>query len=224
MVYRAAHPGLTKTRHKFKKNRIPWNAGLTFLTTQTDKTSKKTFKRLTHEEFNRSFKLAGTGEWIPRAGDILKADAQPAIGAVLRPRTSEVSEVEKMLQNKEDDKEISGYTEVHLPTCVTAIQDCVIEHGQHKPACKGRLITAASLYTKWGVSSMIRLKCDCCYFVSQKHKLYREVSGGGRGRRSAEPNRSLAVGLYQSSIANAGAQRLLTSMNKTIPSPSSLQK
>ncbi len=100
----------------------------------------------------------------------------------------------------------------------------MIQHATYKEHCKGELVTDAKLYQKWGLSAIIQLKCNDCSFVSSKHKLYREVEHQGKGRKCAEPNRSLAVRLLNTSIAAAGAQRLLTSMNKPVPCLSSLHK
>ena len=52
---------------------------------------------------------------------------------------------------------------------------------------------------------------------------FREVPKIGKGRKAAKPNRSLALGLCNTSIASTGAQRLLSSMNKTCPASSALQ-
>ena len=46
----------------------------------------------------------------------------------------------------------------------------------------------------------------------------------GRGCKCAEPNRSLALDLLNTSIGTAEVQRLLSSMNKTTPAQSGLHK
>lgn len=209
----------------FQKGVKPWNADQTFELPKTEKPNCNTLKRLSYQEFQQSFKLNEHCQWIPRAAELLEieGDSNGAVGAVLRPKLHEISQVETTLHGKEHEKPVSGYVDVHLTTCVNAIQDCVIEHGLFNLTCKGRLMTPANLFTKWGVSCIIRLKCDSCRYISEKQKLYRELPSPGKGRKSAEPNRSLAVGLYNTSIAMAGVQRLLSSMNKPAPSSSSLQ-
>lgn len=76
--------------------------------------------------------------------------------------------------------------DVHLATCVKVIQDIVTEHRELFPGCVGR---------NWGVSALIKLKCNTCNFVSSKNFFFREVPHVGKGRKAAEPNRSLALGL-----------------------------
>ena len=99
----------------------------------------------------------------------------------------------------------------------------LIEHTATFPDCHGRIVTAANLTTK-SVSAIVQLRCNTCRFVSSKRKLFREVSHRGKGRKCAEPNRSLALGLLNTSIFTAGVQRLLLSVNKTTPASYGLQK
>ena len=95
-----------------KKHDSPWNKGLNF--SSTSKSAKSpTLKRLTHQDFDSSFKLSGTGKFLPRAEGILSASAVHSPGATLRPLVEEPSEVENILQEKELGK-VSGYAEVHV--------------------------------------------------------------------------------------------------------------
>lgn len=210
----------------FKKDCTAWNKGLKYQpsSSETAKSTTKLIKRVTYQEFARAFKHTDSGEFVPIAEGVLQTSTDHSPGGILRPQLYELSHVERALKERTDKDDISGYTEVHLPTCVNALQDCIVEHGETNPGCTGRLVTAAKLVTKWGVSAIIQLGCNMCSFVSEKQKLFREVPHTGRGRKSAEPNRSLAVGLFATSIGTAGAQRLLSSMNKTIPAPSSMQR
>ena len=68
----------------------------------------------------------------------------------------------QLCKAKKEKDDVSGYVDVHLPTCVDAIQDMVIEHKARFPGCHGRLITATNLTTKWGVSAIVQLKCNKC--------------------------------------------------------------
>lgn len=182
-------------------------------------------KRLTHEEFGRTFTL-NESTWQAFGKDFLKNDKPSGVNSgKLRPLRHLPSAVEKLESMKEHkSQEVSGYSETHLPTCVHAIQKCVKKHHKMNKKCKGELITDSNLYQKWGTSAIIQLKCNNCSFVSKKFKLFKEIEHHGRGRRCAEPNRSLAVGLFNTSIAAAGASRLLASMNKPVPCTNSLQK
>ena len=87
----------------------------------------------------------------------------------------------KTLWKKENDAEkVSGYTDVHLPTCLDAIQDVIIEQSEHSPAYPGRLVTSGKLITKWGVSAIIQMKCNACEYVSSKRKLFAKSPRGVR--------------------------------------------
>lgn len=207
----------------FKKGSASWNSGKTFGSSQTGKTETKHLTRLTKQTFQRSFMLNAQGEWTPRAAEFIGFQGD-APGAVLRPQSDELSQIETILQQKQEDESVSGYLVVHLSTCLNVVQDCVNEHGLASPKCKGRLRIPANLFSKWGVSAIIQLKCDSCEYISQKQKLYMEVPTSGRGRRSAQPNRSLALGLCNSSIATVGCHRTLSCMNIPVPTASSLQK
>lgn len=215
----------SKRNAGFKKQNCPWNKGLTFQTSsETDnKITRKPIKRLTHQEFDRTFKLCDHGEFRPAAEALLSTSVQHP-SCLLRPKEVEKSEVQKVLEDKKDQEQVSGYSEVHLPTVVDVVQDCVIEHINTSPRCKGRLSIPAALVTKWGLCAIIQLKCNTCGYVSTKCKLYREVPRSGPGRRCAEPNRALAVGMLSTSLGMAGSQRLFSAIGNTLPATSSMQR
>ena len=77
--------------------------------------TKQLKKGLTRDEFDRSFNPIQVGEFVPIAAKMLDADCHSSSGAVLRPKHSEESQVERILQDKKEDEEIRSYTEVHLP-------------------------------------------------------------------------------------------------------------
>ena len=87
---------------------------------------------------------------------------------MLRPLRHKLSHVEDTLKEKNDAEEVRGYTDVDLPTCIDAIQDDIIEHSEHSPACPGRLVTSCNLITKWGDSAIIQPKCNTCKYVASK--------------------------------------------------------
>ena len=103
----------------FKKKCQPWNAGAP-TSSPADKAfgkreTKQLKKGLTRDEFDRSFNPNQVGEFVPIAAKMLDADCHSSSGAVLRPKHSEESQVERILQDKKEDEEIRSYTEVHLP-------------------------------------------------------------------------------------------------------------
>ena len=113
---------------------------------------------------------------------------------------------------------------MYIYQCVNAIQECISEHQDASPLCTGRLVTAANLTTKWGFSAKAMLTCKKCHFVSKEKNLYREIYEGKPGRRPADINRAFAMGIMNTSTGPTGAQRLFTSMKKSVPAPSSMEK
>ncbi len=223
-------PGWKKRKENcwFKPNNTHWLASKTTqqYQSQADTSTTNTttpVKRLTCQELQRAFKHSDEG-FLPRGNGVLDSSKCSSPGMLLRPLVDELSHVETSLKERKETEEVSGYIDVHFATCVDAIQDMIVEHKTQYPKCHGRLVSAANLLTKWGVSAIAQLMCNKCNFISSKKKLYREVPHTGRGRKCAEPNRSLALGLMNTSIGAAGAQRLMGSMNKTLPAPSALQK
>ena len=60
--------------------------------------------------------------------------------------------------------------------------------------------------------------------MSEENNLYREIYEGKPGPRPADIDRAFAMGIMNASTGPAGAQRLFTSMNKSVPAPSSIVK
>jgi hypothetical protein len=223
---RGAYKRLKQHGQLYTKKYTPWNKDVKYQLGRKSDTARslpKPLKRVTYQEFKKTFTQTDKGEFVPLAERLL-SPIEHSPGAVLRPKSNEKSEVQRILEEKNGEEPVSGYTEVHLPSTVNAVQDCIVEHSQTSPRCQGRLVTASNLVIKWGLSAIMQLKCNTCVFVSAKHKLFREVTCTGPGRKCAEPNRALAVGLFSSSIGVAGSQRIFASIGKTLPAPSSMQK
>ena len=60
--------------------------------------------------------------------------------------------------------------------------------------------------------------CSCCKFRSRKYNLYQDVAEASRGRRAANINRSLHVGLSQTSIGPSSFSKVLCSIHTPPPS------
>ena len=194
-------------------------------------TPRQSLKRLTHQEFERTFTSADD-IIVPIAARVLNSrcsqidptNLPSSPGAALRPLVKESSEVDILLKERKEENQIGGYLDVHLPTCVNAIQECISEHQDASPLCTGRLVTAANLTTKWGFSAKAMLTCKKCHFVSKEKNLYREIYEGKPGRRPADINRAFAMGMLNVNTGPTGATRMFTSMNKSVPAPSSIVK
>ena len=90
----------------------------------------KPLKSLTCQDFNRTISY----QIELRISSVSTQSRSP--GDVLCPLGVTRSEVDDILQKKDPTGEISGYSEVHLATCVKAIQDCIVEHHTGHPECK----------------------------------------------------------------------------------------
>jgi len=89
-----------KKRGWFQKGEASWNANMTFEASEEKKSKKKVLQRLTYEECNRSFELTDD-QMTPRASRFIEdtPGADHAVGAVLRPREHDTSEVDSAIAN-----------------------------------------------------------------------------------------------------------------------------
>lgn len=77
---------------------------------------------------------------------------------------------------------------------------------------------------KFGLCWRERLVCKGCGFLSKIHNLYEDLPQMSRGRRPANINHSLHVGLSQTSIGPSSFSKILCSINTPPPSASGMQK
>ena len=157
-------------------------------------------RRLDKETFNRTFQINRNNTITPYAERFTGVPHQSSPGGILRPtEPAEPTQVEGALKGKDPDAVADGYSVVHISTFSSAVQQCITEHGQTHPACSGRLVTAYNLITKWGVSAIVRLKCDSCDFVSQKKQTVpRNHNAHSRSKSSgAQPKPCRWFKLYQ---------------------------
>ncbi len=104
------------------------------------------------------------------------------------------------------------------------LQNLFNEAYREHPGCEGELIFDHFREKKVGLAWQQGLKCTVCMYQSRVHKLYREVYTGKPGRRPAELNLALQVGLSQSPAGNCAARVILNSTGIPAPSASGLQK
>jgi hypothetical protein len=160
----------------FKLKNTSWNKGNkghdtsqpTSRSETAPTTSTKSLKRFTHQEFTKTFQHAD-GKFLPIAEGIVSSSTEHSPGGVLHPHRWVVWSWDNS-GSKERGGELSGCYEVHLPTVIDGLQDCIAEHSDTRPECKGRLATAADLLDQWGVSAAIRLKCTKCPMFPERKK------------------------------------------------------
>ena len=96
-----------------KKGDPAWNKRLKYELGSKSETAKstKSLKRITYQEFARSFKHTGSGEFVPIAEGVVPTSVDHhSPGGILRPQLSELSHVERTLEERTKKDEISGYT------------------------------------------------------------------------------------------------------------------
>ena len=77
---------------------------------------------------------------------------------------------------------------------------------------------------KVGLCWQEAITCSHCDYFSRRDKLYEEVDSGRRGRKPADLNRAIQVGLTHTPKANTGLQALLHAADIPAPSLSGLEK
>ena len=98
------------------------------------------------------------------------------------------------------------------------------EHRDMSPKCKGLLLYDDDRTTQWGAVWAMALKCTKCQYQSKKEKLYDEVNTGKKGRKAADANVRLQLGLATQGVGQTGTRHLLSAVNIKPPSRSGMQK
>lgn len=92
------------------------------------------------------------------------------------------------------------------------------EHLSLHPKCHGLVEWDMTAEEKRGLGWRERGICHNCDYKSKMFNLYNEVDTGKRGRKAADINQGLSVGMTQTPIGAAGLRKVLLSSN--IPPPS----
>ena len=155
-------------------------------------------------------------------------DAPTRSVMLLRPKVHETTPLDELQhQGDPEDCKLQGtretYRFVNLDAAVNLGMQAAIGHQQANPKCDGQPEIVHSAEVRRGLGVSEKLACQKCGFQTGQTKLYGEIPHTGKGRRIATPNMALQVGLYNTSIATAGARRLLSAMDTTVPSKSGLQ-
>ena len=77
---------------------------------------------------------------------------------------------------------------------------------------------------KIGVTCKFQVSCKTCGWVSDRHKMYKEIQSPKRGPNPAVPNLTMHAGLQETSMGPTGARRLFNSMNLVPPCRSGMQR
>ena len=152
---------------------------------------------------------------------------------LLRPKDAETTPLDELLH--EETAELCGpaeqpdggvratYRFVDINAAVGLGAQAVLQHQEAHPDCDGQPTLMADAEERRGLAVSELMSCQKCGFCTDKTKLFTEIAQTGRGRRTATPNMAFMVGLYNTGISTAGARRLLSAMDTTVPSGNSLQ-
>ncbi|KAL3880624.1 hypothetical protein ACJMK2_032848 [Sinanodonta woodiana] len=98
------------------------------------------------------------------------------------------------------------------------------EHQQVSPMCLGFLQWDQHSEEQWGLGWRKRAICNKCTYKSSMFNMFKEIVNKSPGRKAADINRGLQVGLTQVSMGNAGLRKLLLSASIPAPSTKGMQK
>lgn len=138
----------------------------------------------------------------------------------LRPEKSK-SYFEEYSKRSEDD---SQYIIVHRQKIMKSWNKAISGHRDMSPECRGDLEYDEEGTSQWGTVWIQTLKCSKCSFKSSRDKLFDEVDTGKRGRKAADANVRLQLGLATQGVGQTGTRHLLSAMNIKPPARTSMQK
>ena len=212
-----------KQTHRRKNLFLPgqkaWNKGLK---TARDKSSSNTrYVRLTKDDFSRTTLLDERGNFLHRSGEMAE---QTSTVMLLRPKAVEDPvPLTKMLASPSG--AAVGHRIVDLEKLTEAMNEANRQHMMSSRGCKEmKWVIPEETEEKRGIAVTAKLKCSRCGFQSTAQKFFKEIEDTRRGRKTAVPNMALQVGLYQASISNTAATRILTAMSIPTGAMSGLQK
>lgn len=116
-----------------------------------------------------------------------------------------------------------GYRVVHIKKNQEMWYEVYTEHRKRSPRCTGMLKWDMASEERRGMGCREAAVCSECGYKSRMHALYEEVDTGLRGRKSADLNMGIQVGLSLSPIGPTALRRLCLSSNLAAPSHASLQ-
>ena len=138
--------------------------------------------------------------------------------AFLRPKSTE-SLVDRFAKMNLPDAERQSYRIMQMERVAELFGRSYSEHRTQSPNCSKFLQWDFAREKQRGLVWIESLKCTSCGYESTPEKLYTEVDvPGQRGRRAAQPNLGIHVGLSHTELSVTGLSHLLNSIN--IPSPS----
>ena len=97
------------------------------------------------------------------------------------------------------------------------------DHTEKSPGCSGYIDWDPTEEERWGLGWIEQWVCTKCGYRKSKSRLYKELDTGKRGRKSADINRSIHIGLTQTPIGPASIRKLLISAHVPPPSRQRLQ-
>ena len=98
------------------------------------------------------------------------------------------------------------------------------EHSINHPSCIGYLNCDSKSEEKRGLVWRERVVCNHCKYTSRMFQLYNEVDTGNCGRKSADINMMVQIGMTQTSISSTSLNKILLSASLDAPSVRGLQK
>ena len=201
----------------FQKGNSPHNKGVK--TGPASPTQATRYMRLTEQQYTMADGMLK--KQSQKNPDIL---SEYRTTMLLRPRREESKLQKEARTAKIQDPEKDTYRLWHPYETEKMFNNAVKQHRALKPKCSGDLVIDQDGEVKRGLVWKERLKCDKCNYVSDTHKLYKEVESQRRGPKQAKANLGLQSGLAHTSIGGTGLTKLILATNTPAPSMSAMQK
>lgn len=97
------------------------------------------------------------------------------------------------------------------------------DHREQHPNCRGYLSWDLNKEEQWGFGWCETAICSTCTYISPKFKLYNEIETEKRGRKCADINLGIQIGLTQTSIGPTALSKILLCGNIPAPSQTGMQ-
>ncbi|KAI8517658.1 hypothetical protein Bbelb_036750 [Branchiostoma belcheri] len=146
----------------------------------------------------------------------------------LRPRQRPPTVLESLASAPSDQSGTADVTEdriFHVPLLMKLINEFYSSHSMLSSRCTPKVTMPTELERKCGFGCWEALRCEKCGFTTPSRRLYEEaerVPGHKRGPKPGKKNVQLAIGLTKVPVGSTAVQSLLTSVELSSPTKSSV--
>lgn len=209
--------------HGFQPGNIPHNKGKTYKADAEEScrsTSPPALRRMDKETYSL-VTVQSTVKGRQPTINIPDCEGNPGSARLLRPAPDVESSPENTATSSPDQH--SGTRMVAIEQVIEMLNDVYRDHRDESDDCKDLHVRIAK-EKKWGLGWRYQVCCVNCKFVSQEHKLYKEIETKRPGPNPAAVNHTFQAGLQDTPMGNSKARYLLAAADIPPPSRSAMQK